>query len=128
MLSDWYTNFTSGSIVHQWQTLKLIIWIGTFIVFPTFSLLSTDPTVRFSSQFPAHLTRKGDLTERSNSPVGNYMCKVNNRNTRTRCEVCSKLTIKTPAQRHYCRSFVFIVNFGHLLHLVLMFPLLILNR
>ena len=29
-------------------------------------------------------------------PAGNYMFKVNNRNTRTRCEICSKLTIKTP--------------------------------
>ena len=29
-------------------------------------------------------------------PAGNYMFKVNNRNTRTRCEIGSKLTIKTP--------------------------------
>ena len=28
--------------------------------------------------------------------TSNYMFKVNNRNTRTRCELCSKLTIKTP--------------------------------
>ena len=29
--------------------------------------------------------------------------KVNNRNTRTRCEICSQLTIKAPDQRHfYC--------------------------
>ena len=28
--------------------------------------------------------------------VGNYMFKFNNRNARTRCEICSKLTIKTP--------------------------------
>ena len=27
------------------------------------------------------------------------MIKVNNRNTRTRCEICLKLTIKTPEQR-----------------------------
>ena len=27
------------------------------------------------------------------------MFKVNNRNTRTGCEICSKLTIKTPEQR-----------------------------
>ena len=33
------------------------------------------------------------------NPAGNYMFKVNNRNTRTRCEICSKLTIKTPARR-----------------------------
>ena len=29
----------------------------------------------------------------------NYMLKVNNRNNRTRCEICSKLTIKTPERR-----------------------------
>ena len=28
-------------------------------------------------------------------PAGNCMFKVNNGNTRTRCEICSKLTIKT---------------------------------
>ena len=41
------------------------------------------------------------------------MFKVNNRSTRTRSEICSKLTIKTPEQRrHYPALFgVFIVNF-----------------
>ena len=29
-------------------------------------------------------------------PAGNYMFKINNRNTRKRYETCSKLTIKTP--------------------------------
>ena len=33
------------------------------------------------------------------SPAGIYLLKVNNRNTRTRCEICSKLTIKTPERR-----------------------------
>ena len=28
------------------------------------------------------------------NPVGIYLLQVNNRNTRTRCEICSKLTIK----------------------------------
>ena len=32
-------------------------------------------------------------------PVDIYLLKVNNRNTRTRCEICSKLTIKTPERR-----------------------------
>ena len=32
-------------------------------------------------------------------PAGSYMCKVNNRNTRTRCQICLKLTVKTPEQR-----------------------------
>ena len=34
------------------------------------------------------------------NPAGIYLLKVNNRNTRTRCEICSKLTIKTPERRH----------------------------
>ena len=33
--------------------------------------------------------------QRSGFPVGIYLLKVNNRNTK-RCEICSKLTIKTP--------------------------------
>ena len=44
---------------------------------------------------------------------GIYQVKVNNRNTRTRCEICSKLTIKTPYRRHSRRSGAFIVNFEH---------------
>ena len=33
------------------------------------------------------------------------------------CEICSKLTIKTP-ERHHCRRYgVFIVNSGHVSHL-----------
>ena len=31
-----------------------------------------------------------------NYPTGNYMFKVNNKNTRKRSEMCSKLTIKMP--------------------------------
>ena len=60
-------------------------------------------------------------------PVCNYMFKVNNRNTRARCEICSILTIKTPERRRY-RSGVFIVNFEHILRLVLVFLLLTLSR
>ena len=55
-------------------------------------------------------------------PVGIYLVKVNNRNTRIRCEICSKSTIKTPERWH--RSGVFIVKFEHISHLVLVFLLL----
>ena len=34
------------------------------------------------------------------NPTNIYLFKVNNRNTRKRCEICSKLTIKTPERRH----------------------------
>ena len=33
-------------------------------------------------------------------PASIYLLKVNNRNTRRNCEICSKLTIKTPERRH----------------------------
>ena len=45
------------------------------------------------------------------------MFKVNNRSTRARCSICSKLEIKTPEQRQWRRSGVFIVNFEHISHL-----------
>ena len=38
------------------------------------------------------------------------MFKVNNRNTRARCEICSKLTIKTPIRPQQRYSSGFIVN------------------
>ena len=50
----------------------------------------------------------------SKNPVGIYKFKVNNRNTRTRCETSSKLTIKTPEQWQWHHSGVFIVNFEHI--------------
>ena len=43
-----------------------------------------------------------------------YLLKVNNRHTRKRCEICSKLTIKILERRHWPRSDVFIVNFEHI--------------
>ena len=68
--------------------------------------------------------------------------KVSNTYTRTRCEICSKLTMKIP-ERRYCRrsgifivnferywrrSGIFIDNFEHISHLALMFLLLTLSR
>ena len=72
-------------------------------------------------------------------PPGNYMFKVNNRNTRTRWEICLKLTIKTPEQRHktfrtselskclMASFWCLLVNFEHISHLALVIVLLILN-
>ena len=59
-------------------------------------------------------------------PSGNYMFKVNNKNTRTKCEICPKLTIKTERSHWHC-SGVFVVNFGHISHYALVFLLLILS-
>ena len=43
-------------------------------------------------------------------PVNIYLLKVNDRNTRKKCEICSKLTIKTP-KRFTNFSSVSIVDF-----------------
>ena len=66
------------------------------------------------------LHHRNTIFESSFSPASIYLPKVNNRNTRTKCEICSKLTIKTPD--------TFIVNFEHISHLVLVFLLLNLKR
>ena len=53
------------------------------------------------------------MLKTGSDPACNCMFKVNNRNTRIRCEICSKLRIKN--------------NFEHVSHLVLVFLLLTLN-
>ena len=60
-------------------------------------------------------------------PTGIYLLNVNARNTRRRCEMCSKLTIRIPELRHWRRSGIFIVNFEHISHLVLVFLVLTLK-
>ena len=69
-----------------------------------------------------------ELFDRALNPTGNYMFKINYRNTRTRYEIFSKLIIKTQERRQWRRSGVFIVNFEYILHLVLVFLLLTLSR
>ena len=61
-------------------------------------------------------------------PVGIYLFKGYNRNTRARCEICSKLTIKTPERRQWRLSGVISVNFEHISHFVLVFLLLTFSK
>ena len=60
-------------------------------------------------------------------PVYIYLFKVISKNTRKRCEICSRLTIKT-SERHRWRRFVFIINFAHISHLFLVFLSVTLNK
>ena len=55
------------------------------------------------------------------NPAIIYLLKVNARNTRQRCKTCSKLRIKTPDWRYWCRSGVFIVNFEKISNLFFFF-------
>ena len=63
-----------------------------------------------------------------NIPANIYLFKVNNRNTRKKCEICSKLTIKTPERRQWCCSGVFIVNLEYISHFFLVFLLVTFNK
>ena len=63
--------------------------------------------------------RQGWKSSNENYYLANiYLFKRNNRNTRKKCEICSKLTIKTSKRRQWRRSGVFIVNFDHISHLI----------
>ena len=57
------------------------------------------------------------------------MLNVNGRNTKKRCEIGSKLTIKIPERRQCRRSDVFIINIEHIFQFFSVFPVLLtLNR
>ena len=60
-----------------------------------------------------HLTKFQFL---NSNPAGIYLLKANNRNTKTRFEICSKLTIKTLEERRWRRSSVFTVNSKYISH------------
>ena len=74
-------------------------------------------------QFRTDFEKIGGRLIPVNIPNNIYLFKVKNRDTRKRCEICSKLTIKTQERRHWRH-----VNFQHISHLFLMFLLLILNK
>ena len=65
---------------------------------------------------------------RYTNPVSIYLFKVNNKNTKTKCENCSKVTVKAPERRQWQRFGVFIVNFEQISLFYLVFPLLTLNK
>ena len=72
----------SEKVINERQYLKLLVLVGCCQTCPTTPKLAYVLQVHFVSL--------------KSIPAGNDMFKVNKRNTRTRCEICSKLTIKTP--------------------------------
>ena len=57
-----------------------------------------------------------------------FTCSKHSRNTKKRCGICLKLTIKIPERRHWRRYSAFIVDLEHLSQLSLVFLLLDLNK
>ena len=88
------------------------------------------PLAYFILQIPIDLIKRFPSSifhPENRYPASIYLLKVNNRNTRTRCEICSKLTINIPEQSRWRHFDVFIVNFEHVSHFVLVFLLLTLS-
>ena len=97
------------------------------------SVLQTSFSWKKIQQKPEVNKRKTEIRKvvtkswnKRNFPAGQYMFKVNNKTTRTTCEICSKLTKKTTKRR--CRFGVFVVNFEHISHLVPLLLLLTITR
>ena len=54
-------------------------------------------------RFSLHVKHKSLIfVMKKNYPLNNYMFKIDIKSTRTRCEICSKLTIKKPGPFFYC--------------------------
>ena len=112
METPWYRFFECAYCVKSKQIWLLLERYANFFT----STLSKVHWLQLASVSSCHF------------PACNYMFKVNSRNTRTRCEIYSELTIKTPEWHHCRRSGVFIVNFEHISHLLLVLLLLTLSR
>ena len=53
-------------------------------------------------------------------PVGIYIFKVKNLNTRKRCEICPMLALGTPEQHHPCRSVILMKLQSNLIKITLL--------
>ena len=100
-----------SKIVNVWKLLTIFAKSSIFMFNWVLTCLWT-PWIIFNTTYPA----------------ANYLFKFKNRNSRTRCEMCSKLTIKTLERRHCRFSGFFIVKFENISNLVIVFLLLTLNN
>ena len=87
------------------------LWMNGYRQKQLYSMLLTNYS---SKKFTVIISQY--FTTSSYDLAGIYLLKVNNRNTRTRCEIYSKLTIKTPEQSHWRHSGVFIVKIENISH------------
>ena len=82
-------------------------WQPSFTYYLRLLLLQQIFCLKFSNVWPKKITwhypslQTSDTNQTTQFPAGIYMPKVNNRNTRRRCEICSKLAIKIPERRHW---------------------------
>ena len=102
-----------------------------------FILLLSNPSTDFSfwnfSTFSNHSELIPGRNDKDSAEINifrdsHYLLKNNIENTRTTYEICSELTIITPERPDECLSGAFTVNFEQILHIILVFLLLTLNK
>ena len=115
------------TLQNRWREVFRPPYFGCFLVLvKVFNFKNETLSVSLYTVFTGVFT--GDVLNLQRCHPDNiYLFKFNQRNTRKRCELCSKLTIKTPDRHQWRRSGVFIANFEHIPHLFLVF-LLALNK
>ena len=101
----WYS--ASNDFYKQWLTMTIKFWRFKFYLWfsddfrEIRSLLIHLNSLNFKREIwqQSHMKlQKLLLGNCFPFPAGNYIIKVDIKNTRTRCEICSKVTIKTPEQ------------------------------
>ena len=100
---DFWEKFQSSFFLEVWSDITSET-VKYFEMFSSINLMKTDIyQIFFGSHWQSNI----------------YWFKVNNRKSRERCEMCSKLSIKTPQRRQWRRFGVFVVKFEHISHLFL---------
>ena len=117
-----FKNFKSWK--HTWMLVTVFISSLNFWKKTLFSLNILQNPIDQIQIFKVNPKYSNSQQKHSLSDI--HLFKVNNENAM--CEICSKLTVKTPERRHWRRPDVFIVNSEHISHVVLVFPLLTLNK
>ena len=88
------------SILFNFVEVLLMILERNELIFAVSGVKQPQWWHSFSNSYFIKLKLETGPSDMVNFPVGIYFLKVNNRNTRTRCAICSKLIIKTPERRH----------------------------
>ena len=92
------------------------LWLAVFFQIGLSFLSKARGSMRHMSQYSRCREQKKTFQGTIHIPANINLFKVNNRNARKWCEICSKLTINTPERRQWRHPGVFIVNFEHISH------------
>ena len=82
--------FRPATLLKRHSNTSVFLWILKFLRIPVLKIIWERLLLVLCQPCQSIFTLQNKF------PAGIYMLKVNNRNTRTRCEICSELTIKTP--------------------------------